>query len=65
MENKNNTNIENLNVENPEQTKKIDKVTDDLFYESVKLIFDIGFDLADNLNLELIEDFLKKKNSNE
>ena len=39
---------------------KVDKVVGDLFYESVKLFFDIGFDLADKLNLDIIQDFLKK-----
>ena len=39
---------------------KVDNVVGDLFYESVKLFFDIGFDLADKLNLDIIQDFLKK-----
>ncbi|TFG15990.1 MAG: hypothetical protein EU535_00080 [Promethearchaeota archaeon] len=39
---------------------KVNEVVGDLFYESVKLFFDIGFDLADKLNLDLIQDFLKK-----
>jgi hypothetical protein len=41
---------------------KVDNVVGDLFYESVKLFFDIGFDLADKLNLDIIQDFLKKDN---
>lgn len=39
---------------------KVNEVVGDLFYESVKLFFDIGFDLADKLNLDLIQDFLKR-----
>jgi hypothetical protein len=44
---------------------KVDKVVGDLFYESVKLFFDIGFDLADKLNLDIIQDFLKKDKDKE
>jgi hypothetical protein len=44
---------------------KVDKVVGDLFYESVKLFFDIGFDLADKLNLDIIQDFLKKNKETE
>ncbi len=44
---------------------KVDKVVGDLFYESVKLFFDIGFDLADKLNLDIIQDFLKKEKDKE
>jgi len=44
---------------------KVDNVVGDLFYESVKLFFDIGFDLADKLNLDLIQDFIKKDNEKE
>ncbi|MFX1337562.1 MAG: hypothetical protein ACFFDK_03030 [Promethearchaeota archaeon] len=53
---------------NPDKMKemisdlKVDNVVGDLFYESVKLFFDIGFDLADKLNLDLIQDFIKKDN---
>ena len=38
----------------------VDNVVGDLFYESVKLFFDIGFDLAEKLNLEVLQDFIKK-----
>jgi hypothetical protein len=38
----------------------VDNVVGDLFYESVKLFFDIGFDLADKLNLGLIQEFIEK-----
>ena len=38
----------------------VDNVVGDLFYESVKLFFDVGFELADKLNIELIRDFVKK-----
>ncbi|TFG08881.1 MAG: hypothetical protein EU539_01045 [Promethearchaeota archaeon] len=44
---------------------KVDGAISDLFYESVKLFFDIGFDLADKLNLELIGDLVKKKEKKE
>ena len=55
-----------LEAVNPSKMKemvsdlKVNEVVGDLFYESVKLFFDIGFDLADKLNLDLIQDFLKK-----
>ena len=43
----------------------VDNVVGDLFYESVKLFFDIGFDLADKLNLDIIQDFIKKDKEKE
>jgi len=43
----------------------VDNVVGDLFYESVKLFFDIGFELADKLNFDLIQDFLKKEKEKE
>ena len=43
----------------------VDNVVGDLFYESVKLFFDIGFELADKLNLDLIEDLIKKEKEKE
>lgn len=43
----------------------VDNVVGDLFYESVKLFFDVGFELADKLNLELIRDFVKKEKNKE
>ena len=44
---------------------KVDNVVGDLFYESVKLFFDIGFQLADKLNLDLIQDFIQKDKEKE
>lgn len=43
----------------------VDNVVGDLFYESVKLFFDIGFELADKLNLDLIQEFIKKDKEKE
>lgn len=46
--------------------EKVDNVLGDLFYKSVQLIFDTGFDLAKKLNLDLFESFKfeeKKKES--
>jgi len=43
----------------------VDNVVGDLFYESVKLFFDIGFELADKLNLDLIQEFIKKEKEKE
>jgi len=43
----------------------VDNVVGDLFYESVKLFFDIGFDLAEKLNLDLIQDFINKEKEKE
>lgn len=42
---------------NDESDSKVDNVIGDLFYQSVKLIFDTGFDLAKKLNLDLFESF--------
>ena len=36
---------------------KLNDVVNDLFYKSVKNIFDLGFELAEKLNLELISSF--------
>lgn len=36
---------------------KLDDVVNDLFYKSVKNMFDLGFELAEKLNLELISSF--------
>jgi len=36
---------------------KLNDVVTDLFYKSVKSIFDLGFELAEKLNLELISSF--------
>jgi len=51
---------------NDETDSKVDNVLGDLFYQSVKLIFDTGFDLAKKLNLDLFEsfEFDKKKDKN-
>lgn len=50
---------------NGESDSKVDNVIGDLFYQSVKLIFDTGFDLAKKLNLDLFESFFdEKKNDN-
>ena len=43
----------------------VDNVVGDLFYESVKLFFDIGFDLAEKLNLDIIQDFVKRDKEKE
>lgn len=43
----------------------VDNVVGDLFYESVKLFFDIGFDLAEKLNLDIIQDFINKEKEKE
>ena len=42
---------------NDESDSKVDNVIGDLFYQSVKLIFDTGFELAKKLNLDLFESF--------
>jgi len=36
---------------------KLNDVVNDLFYKSVKNMFDLGFELAEKLNLELISSF--------
>ncbi len=36
---------------------KINDVVNDLFYKSVKNMFDLGFELAEKLNLELLSSF--------
>ena len=36
---------------------KLNDVVNDLFYKSVKSMFDLGFELAEKLNLELISSF--------
>ncbi len=36
---------------------KLDDVVNDLFYKSVKNMFDLGFELAEKLNLELLSSF--------
>ena len=51
---------------NDESDSNVENVLGDLFYRSVKLIFDTGFDLAKKLNLDLFEsfEFDKKKDKN-
>ncbi|MFX1236196.1 MAG: hypothetical protein ACFFAS_07480 [Promethearchaeota archaeon] len=39
-----------------------EKVMSDLFYNSVKMVFDAGFELAKELNQELLGEFLNDKN---
>ena len=36
---------------------KLNDVVSDLFYKSVKNMFDLGFELAEKLNLELLSSF--------
>ena len=36
---------------------KLNDVVNDLFYKSVKNMFDLGFELAEKLNLELLSSF--------
>lgn len=46
------TMLSDLNGDN-----KLNDVVNDLFYKSVKNMFDLGFELAEKLNLELISSF--------
>jgi hypothetical protein len=52
----------------PNDLKKIvndsNEVITDLFYKSIKLFFDVGFDLANKLNLEML-DLIKKEKTKE
>ena len=58
MENLNPSEVEKMFSEiNGGSDSKVDNVLGDLFYKSVKLIFDTGFDLAKKLNLDLFESF--------
>ncbi|MFX1258769.1 MAG: hypothetical protein ACFFAN_12990 [Promethearchaeota archaeon] len=43
------------------ENSKENNLINDLFYKSVKMIFDMGFELANNLNLELLDTFKKEK----
>jgi hypothetical protein len=63
---KNNFNLEeivgNLNPEKVEQMfseLKVDDAISDAFYKSVESFFQMGFELAKNLNIELIADYLE------
>lgn len=46
------TMLSDLNGDN-----KLNDVVNDLFYKSVKNMFDLGFELAEKLNLELLSSF--------
>lgn len=46
------TMLSDLNGDN-----ELNDVVNDLFYKSVKNMFDLGFELAEKLNLELFSDF--------
>lgn len=42
------------------------EIISNLFYNSIKSLFDVGFDLAKNLNIEFILDnFVQKKSDND
>jgi hypothetical protein len=69
---KNNLNLEeivgNLNPEKVEKMfseLKVDDAISDAFYKSVESFFQMGFDLAKNLNIELIADFLEGLNKDQ
>lgn len=69
---KNNFNLEkivgNLNPEKVEEMfseLKVDNAISDAFYKSVESFFQMGFELAKNLNIELIADFLKDLNKDQ
>ena len=51
-------NIKELFEEIKPKTKEGEVITD-LFYNSIKSFFEVGFDLAKNLNLELLFDSFK------
>ncbi|MFX0188648.1 MAG: hypothetical protein ACFE8A_13030 [Candidatus Hodarchaeota archaeon] len=68
MENKQDSNLKESQIDltevkemfselKDENDSKIDNVIGDLFYKSVKLIFDTGFDLAKKLDLDLFDSF--------
>lgn len=44
-----------------ESNKEVGEIVGDLFYESVKSFFDMGFELAKNLNLEFFTEKKKKE----
>ena len=60
---------DNANIMEPENLKELfeeikpktkeGEVITDLFYNSIKSFFEVGFDLAKNLNLELLFDNFK------
>ncbi|MHA1149482.1 MAG: hypothetical protein ACTSR8_14705 [Promethearchaeota archaeon] len=54
-------NIKELFKEIKPETKEGEVITD-LFYKSVKSFFELGFELAKNLNLELLFDKFKSFN---
>ena len=68
MENKHDSNLKESQIDltevkemfselKDESDSKVDNVIGDLFYKSVKLIFDTGFDLAKKLDLDLFDSF--------
>ena len=68
MENKHDSNLKESQIDltevkemfselKEESDSKVDNVIGDLFYKSVKLIFDTGFDLAKKLDLDLFDSF--------
>lgn len=68
MENKQDSNLKESQIDltevkemfselKDESDSKVDNVIGDLFYKSVKLIFDTGFDLAKKLDLDLFDSF--------
>jgi len=68
MENKQDSNLKDSQIDltevkemfselKDENDSKVDNVIGDLFYKSVKLIFDTGFDLAKKLDLDLFDSF--------
>ncbi|TXT61282.1 MAG: hypothetical protein BAJALOKI2v1_40076 [Promethearchaeota archaeon] len=57
--------MDNLNpkkVEKMFSELKVDDAITDAFYKSVESFFEMGFELARNLNIELISDYLKDFN---
>ena len=49
-----------LQKEITESTPKIGEILGDLFYNSIKLYFDIGFNLAKRLNFDFVIDSIEK-----
>ncbi|MFW9899018.1 MAG: hypothetical protein ACFFDO_07130 [Candidatus Thorarchaeota archaeon] len=76
MENKQDSNLKESQIDltevkemfselKDENDSKVDNVIGDLFYKSVKLIFDTGFDLAKKLDLDLFDSFKFKEKKKE
>ena len=51
-------------LSNLNEDKKLNEIVNDLFYKSVKNIFDLGFELAEKLNLELFSNFKLEEKKN-